>query len=195
MPHRCCFRLSVIDLRVGATLVVWCMVGIGVRAEAPRAQDRTESCRRFVQSFYDWYVPIALQDTDTWAPTTAIKARPASFDKRLAQLLTQDDQAQQGAADYVVTFEGDPLLLAQDLADHYTVTDVRIRRRSTCEATVHSLGPTLDQHAFVATLKARKMQWRFADFREVGRPESASVIHTLEGLASQRIRESQPKKH
>jgi hypothetical protein len=82
------------------------------------AQTASPSARAFVERFYSWYVPRALQDNaePTWR--IAIKEKGGKFDPQLTRLLQADSNAQDECED-LVGLDFDPFLNSQDPAQHY----------------------------------------------------------------------------
>jgi hypothetical protein len=83
-----------------------------------RAQSKTPPASRkvaFVQSFYDWYLPIARDGhLKEAASTVAIKRRPEFFDKSLLRALQNDAAAQARAVGEIDGLDWDPFLTGND---------------------------------------------------------------------------------
>ena len=90
----------------------------------------TRAVRRFVQTFYDWYVPIALSDTVhiiTWY--YVLNNADRFLDRGLAAALRADSVAQQmdPMKQTREVLNGDPFLYSQDPCGPYEVIDVQHR--------------------------------------------------------------------
>lgn len=81
------------------------------------------SSREFVQEFYQWYVSVALSDSDTPAWDTALKRKGSDFSPELSRLL-REDSADQATCSDLIGLDFDPFLSTQDPADHYDVGDI-----------------------------------------------------------------------
>jgi hypothetical protein len=65
----------------------------------------------FVQSFYDWYLPIVLDDhPERPASSTAIRRRPELFDSILLRALRNDAAAQAKATGTIDCLDFDPFV-------------------------------------------------------------------------------------
>jgi hypothetical protein len=76
------------------------------------ASENPESARRFVQDFYDWYAPAAVEASDhnkefNW------HSKAAEFDPTLLRALKEDEDAQ-AKANEIVGIDFDPFLSGQD---------------------------------------------------------------------------------
>lgn len=92
-----------------------------LRSQAMRNHQEIDSARLFVQSFYDWYVPLALKESNERSSDVAIKIKPALFSKEILNALREDSAAQAKSPDYIVGIDFDPFLNSQDPSNHYDV--------------------------------------------------------------------------
>jgi hypothetical protein len=86
------------------------------------AQVQTDSSQQviaFVQHFYDWYLPIALDQQKHSAYSLAITSKPTLFDATLLRALRDDAAAQTKAMGEIDGLDFDPFLNAQDPPAHY----------------------------------------------------------------------------
>jgi hypothetical protein len=98
-------------------------------ASTDAGSDDTAAVRSFVQGFYDWYVPKALDPKGEVASDLALKQKGAFFSTRLAQALKDDSAAAAKSPDEIVGLDFDPFLASQDPCDKYVtgaVTQVGI---------------------------------------------------------------------
>src|SRR5690242_2128946 len=99
-----------------------------ISASAMAAETGTtqaNSVKVFVQSFYDWYVPLALEPHDSFSYEIVLKQRPDYFSPILRSALKRDLEASQKNPDYIVGLDFDPILAAQDPCDHYVAEAVK----------------------------------------------------------------------
>ncbi len=75
-------------------------------------------CRTFVQNFYQWYVPKALNGSGY---QTVLKLKKSSFTPELFEGLKQDYEAQARNSDDIVGLDFDPFLNTQEPASRYVV--------------------------------------------------------------------------
>jgi hypothetical protein len=91
------------------------LLPFGVHAQVQRVQPTPESVRGFVQGFYDWYVPKALDHKIFRAWDLALKTKSSVFSPELAQALREDSAAQDKAEKgELVGLDFDPFLNSQD---------------------------------------------------------------------------------
>jgi hypothetical protein len=109
------------------TLVSECPRGVR-NAETLVNTDSTEAVRKFVQGFYDWYVPIAISDTVHFPAWYYVLTNAHRYlDPDLAAALRADSVAQQDDPTKQTrdVLDFDPFLLSQDPCGPYEVIAVR----------------------------------------------------------------------
>jgi hypothetical protein len=152
-------------------------------------QNTPESCRTFVQRFYDWYVPLALKETKVAASDLALKWKPAAFDPELSRLLKRDSAAQAKAHE-IVGLDFDPFLNSQDPSERFAVQTVTKKGDSYW---VDVYGMSSGQKAEHVVPEARFLNghWQFINFHYDfdGRPDD--LISLLKRLEDDRHRPSQ----
>jgi hypothetical protein len=84
-----------------------------------------QSARTFVQEFYGWYVPQALDEGSAPAWKRAIEHRGDALGSELAAALKNDLEAQEKVAGEIVGLDFDPFLSSQDPCERYDVGTVR----------------------------------------------------------------------
>lgn len=85
------------------------------------------AARVFVQSFYDWYAPIANAESRVPASWRALTSRPESLDGKLMRALRADSAAQsEGAAATRDVINFDPFLASQDPCPRYEALQARL---------------------------------------------------------------------
>jgi hypothetical protein len=100
---------------------------LAVQAQKYSPAAHEQSCRRFAQAFYNWYIRAArrpmpeTQGFGTWAATLRYKGRNP-FSPEIRRALIESDAESKADGDPVLDF--DPILNTQDPADHYVVRDV-----------------------------------------------------------------------
>lgn len=156
----------------------------GASAQASRSAGST-SCRQFVQSFYDQYVPIALKDLPVPAYTIAIQRWPNRFSPQLRDALKKDWQAQ-SKSDELVGLDFDPFLNSQDPSPRFVV-DAAQRQGNRCQATVYGMNWSRRQEKVLPELAIENGHWTFVNFRyeDSGTP-NYDLLGLLRGLAKDR---------
>lgn len=124
-----------------------------------------DSVRRFVQEFYDWYVPKTLNDNSSPAWNFAINIKRSVFSPQLAQALQDDSAAQAKADGEVVGLDFDPFLNSQDPGLHYKVGMITQKGKSYW-VDVHSVsaGKLSVKPRIVAEVVRKNGQWCLVDF-------------------------------
>jgi hypothetical protein len=111
-------------LRIYACLLAVLLLPTFVNAQAAKAtrtppktsDELREECKKFVQDFYDWYLPKAAADVSKQGSTgeaLALKKRPEDFSRALKSALTVDAAASAKSTE-LVGLDGDPFLNCQD---------------------------------------------------------------------------------
>jgi hypothetical protein len=141
-------------------LSVFVIAGASAGARAQPADAQEESCRTFVQKFYDgyWnqYLPRMKDPNFTLPGTEAVlRARPPVLSQELIDLILKDEKRSKETGD-VGNLDFDPFLNSQDPDGKYLVTKVNIAN-ATCMATI-SLAHT------IAELKRSGSSWIFVNF-------------------------------
>lgn len=122
-----------------------------------------KSCRDFVQRFYNWYVPKALDVNETHATDEALRSKGFGFTPELTKLLTEDSEAKAKHPGEMVGLEFDPFLSSQDPSERFVVTDIG-RKGGTYFVEVYGISSTGKRERVIAELVHKKDQWLFANF-------------------------------
>jgi hypothetical protein len=158
--------------------------------QVKEGQGADNSPLEFVQSFYNWYVPLALElHPERPALELALERRSSSFAPALARALEADLKAAAAEPDYIVGIDFDPFLASQDPCERYEVGRIH-RDGQTYLAEIHRVceGERRTEPDIVAELVPGGGLWLFANFRY---PDVRSDL--LSELGSlRRSREEQP---
>jgi hypothetical protein len=85
------------------------------------AKGEQEAVRAFVQQFYAWYVPRALEPRGGDASDLALKYKRQLFSAELFRALKDDSDAQAKVKGEIVGLDWDPFLNSQDPCSRYEV--------------------------------------------------------------------------
>lgn len=169
----------------GALAVTWLFVCGQASAAMGNQQN---SVRRFVQSFYDWYVPIALR-RGTVGPAwdQVLERRPSVLAPELARTLRLDSEAEASAPGEIVGLEFDPFLGSQDPCERYEVARVR-RSAGGYSVTIHAVCTKNETYVpeVVAEVARGSRGWRFTNF--VYPQQHSDLMSLLSRLRQQRER-------
>ena len=160
---------------------------------AQKKSDRgTQSCLRFVQGFYDWYVRAARRPIPesrgfgTWAATLKYKGRDP-FSPEITRGLIESDAESKADGDPALDF--DPVLRNPCIPPHYLVRRVTIEN-GRYWADVYDMssepGCRTDQRELpdvVAEMVFTDRHWQFVNFHYPDPdPAHATSVHDLLGL-------------
>jgi hypothetical protein len=166
-------------------------LSVGQPAKVQANTDRKQSCRKFVQSFYDGYAPVSGSTLHPppdmprgWE--AALRARPQLFDSELARRLMADYIAQQKSPKMIVGLDGDPFIggnagfVGAYIAGKVTETAGRCFVAVHAQSTRHP-----DFKADIEPeLALRHGRWQFVNFRDSQSRED--LLTALKRLETQR---------
>jgi hypothetical protein len=156
-------------------------------AGATNARDIEESCRNFVEQFYNYYEPLEPGHTlESTSLGDAVEKK--QFDPLLAQQLrvVLDTQAKSGQ----MLLDFDPIINGREPADKYVAGSVT-RKGEHCLVEVYGVsddGRKHDNPDVVAELVFETGEWTFVNFHYPNRADSAENENLLSLL--KRIRKS-----
>ena len=125
------------------------------------APAETASVHRFVQGFYDWYLPRVFNGKGD-PEMDALKSKTSVFSPELRQALMEDRAAQSKDPSEVVGLDFDPFLNSQDPAKRYSVGKVEHKGQSWL-VTVYSSYSTKEP-AVTAQVEKGRQGFRFTNF-------------------------------
>lgn len=144
-----------------------------------------DSVRKFVQGFYDWYVPTALSSGSVPAPKMALRVKGRCFSPELERKLREDSEAQAKAKGEIVGLDFDPFLYSQDEpAMRYRAGKVLSKGKSYLVVVHGVFSGNPDETLTVTAEVARKNgQWYFANFLY---PDGHTLLGVLKALKADR---------
>jgi hypothetical protein len=153
--------------------------------------DLSTDAHRFVQDFYQWYVPVLLGSHPEPGLALAVSAKPGVFTDELSRALKDDAAAQKGA-DEIVSVSGsfDPFTNSQDACEHYEAGHVAVDG-SRYLVDVHAVcdGKRTAAPVVVVELVRQNLGWRIADVQLVRSPDSGTLLALLKWWSSERARD------
>jgi Protein of unknown function (DUF3828) len=162
-----------------------------LRAQDANQRRNEQSCRDFVQQFYNWYlsrVELHLKSRLAGPPSKdVLRFRPQVLSTELAQALKVDIEAQAKVKDDLVGLDFDPFLNSQDTSSKYEVASVRIRNGQ-CNAVVNGIEGGKKQEQVMPELTASGAAWVFVNFH-YGKSEFSqdeNLVRTLKLLSDER---------
>jgi hypothetical protein len=124
------------------------------------------AARAFVQSFYDWYVPIANKDNSGPAWYSVLDRRPFVLSDSLRNAMQNDREQASKAVGEIAGLDFDPFLASQDPCERYVAGD-SINAGPIYHVPVYGIcGKTRrEKPDLVADVVRHDTVWTFADFR------------------------------
>ena len=184
-------------MRISKTIISWILFLILAISSPLPAQEKSprhiqKSCRRFVQGFYDWYVPKALKEGSVRASDLALKYKGNVFDSELSRQLREDSEAQAKVAGEIVGLDFDPFLNSQDPDERYRVAKMTLTD-DRCWVGVYAVrsGKKSEKPVVMPELAREDGRWVFANFHYGSRkrPETENLLSILKNLRESRQKE------
>jgi hypothetical protein len=166
----------------------WSVAAQPARAPRPsRATAQEESCNRFVQSFYDWYVK---QTGSSGGIEATLKRRLADFSPDLVRALNGDLAASKKHPGEIVGLDFDPFLAAQDVAMRY-VTGKVTQKGERYFVPVYGFwdGKKHARPDVTPELTHQHGKWVFVNFhyaKDPKHPENENLLAVLRALRDER---------
>lgn len=158
------FRKSVVVSHVVAAVFI--CLNAPVYAQGNTPQEIQASCKKFVQGFYNWYIPSLSKSANSPSPSIAIESKKSSFDPVLYRKLKDDFDASAKVSGEIVGLDFDPYLNAQDFGDKYIVSKVTPKKNGTYWVDVHSImgGKRNPKPDVTPEVAYRNGKWQFVNF-------------------------------
>jgi len=149
-----------------------------------------DSCRRFVQAFYDWYLPRAKKTRGT-ASNLVLKYRSTDLSLELRKRLKEDSDAQARSRD-LVGLDFDPFLNTQDDSFERCTVEHVFRKNSNYWAQVTCVfpGPNPSKAQIMPEVMPQGERWQFVNFHYHDDSGDTDLLSILKDLQNER----QPKK-
>jgi hypothetical protein len=180
-------RLKLIVLLV--TLLVF---STSFHAQEKSAQDTELSCRKFVQVFYDWYVPLIVHEQGNSAYEKVLKQKENLFNPDLHAKLVDDFEAQAKTPGEIVGLDFDPFLNSQDPSEKFLVQKVALKN-DLCFVTMRGIQSGKMMEKVTPELAMREGHWQFVNFH-YGALTSDKDSNLLSDLASLKKLREEPNK-
>lgn len=165
----------------------------GVKNPAGNA-DLKASCKTFVQSFYNWYLPKNHNLDNCGTVDKAVDKKKALFSSELLAALQEDIKASDANKDEIVGLDFDPFLNAQDTPEYCIAGSVK-QKGADYYCDIYSVyeGKKRPKPDLVAQLANRNGKWVFTNFRyeESKIPENQNLLSILKVLKRDRLKAQQ----
>jgi hypothetical protein len=149
-------------------------------AQTLRAED---SPKKFVQEFYDWYVPMSAH-TRGDASDVALKKKSSVFDAELLKALKEDSAAQAKSPGDIVGIDWDPFLNSQSQIERCEIGNVTQKNGSyRVEVYDYLEGKKEKKPNIIAEVKQENGHWVFVNFWN---PDGGNLLSELRKLSESR---------
>jgi hypothetical protein len=161
------------NLLIAVILVTF--LSVTLHAEKPSQGNAEQSCRTFVEGFYDWYVPLALHSVKAYE--TVLKGKTGFFSPSLVHQLREDYESQAHATE-ITGLDFDPFLNSQDPSDRFLVTSVRAQGKH-CSTEVRGIASGTKQEEIHPELLLAGEKWQFVNFRYTKDSDLLGILRSL----------------
>jgi len=162
-------------------------------AQTPSQQETQQSCRKFVQDFYDWYLTKALAGKlPSPSSNLALQRKPEAFSAELYHRLKEDRDAQDKTPGELVGLDFDPFLNSQDPSPHFAVVGIT-RKGASYWVDVYGMESGKRQEHVIPELVQQNGRWIFVNFH-YGKNEwtdDSNLLSVLKTLRDEREKNPQ----
>jgi hypothetical protein len=170
----------------------------GPKFDKPETEEQRQ-CRSFVQQFYDWYVPKALNAEGVPASLRVLEQKKHLFSSELINRLYEDAKIRADAPSMIAGLDFDPFLSAQDPFPKYIVGEVT-KNQNKCFAKIYGISNSThksDIPDVIVELRVNDGEWAFQNFYYGGEIGSTSknllaILQTI--ITNHRKQQSVPLK-
>ncbi|MDR3401492.1 MAG: DUF3828 domain-containing protein [Chthoniobacter sp.] len=154
---------------------------LSVGAQTLHAED---SPRKFVQDFYDWYVPMSAHSHSEDASNIALKKKSSAFSPELLKALKEDALAASKSPGEIVGIDWDPFLNSQEQIERCVLGNITPKNGAFRVEIYDYLGGKKDKKPnIIAEVKQENGQWVFVNFWN---PDGGNLLSELRELAESR---------
>ncbi len=154
-----------------------------------KQEDLQQSCREFVQQFYDWYVSEAQGPHEGRVTDIALRDKSSQFSVELVRQLKEDSEAQDESPGEIVGLDFDPILNSQDPSERFVVESVK-RKNLSYFVEVYGISSGKKMEHVVPELVRKNGRWlivnfHYPDFKEQSE-KSRNLLSILKSLREER---------
>src|SRR5262249_19447172 len=146
-----------------------------------------DSCRKFVQQFYDWYLPQAKKEHSPSPGDIVVKYKSQSFSRELRVRLKEDSDAQTRSHD-IVALDFDPFLNTQDPGFERCTVGKIVRESASYRAEVTCVfpGANAEKSKIMPELVLNEGRWLFVNFHYREGAKAYDLLSMLKDLRKNR---------
>lgn len=146
-------------------------------ADAQQTRDLRDSCKVFVQAFYDWYVPLTRNDKIWRAWDVAVRTKTPSIHASTHQLILRDTEVQRKASE-LVGLDFDPFLNSQDPGERFVVESVTAKGAG-CWVKVNGISEGRLRETVVPEVSCKNGHCQFINFHYDDNGHPADLLTIL----------------
>ncbi len=180
-------KFAAATLRLGLVLFFALSCSLDARGQTPASN--AISCRKFVQGFYDWYVPRQDKESLLLGSKRHLLSRELIHElKEYVESPIQNDD---------MGLDFDPYLNSQDPSDRFVV-EVITRKASSCWAVVRGISDGRKMERVVAEASLQNGRWVFVNFhygRDKKTGRDVNLLDILRTLKKDRTKSSVTPAH
>ena len=165
-------------------IIILSVLALFAWSAAGAAPPAADSPGKFVQDFYNWYVPLAKHSHKEASSDVALKKRSADFSAELKKALQEDSAAAAKSPGEIVGIDWDPFLNSQETIDRCEIGKTT-EKNGTFRVEVYDfLGGKKDKKPqIIAEVKSENGHWVFVNFWN---PDKGNLLDELRQLAKDR---------
>jgi hypothetical protein len=143
-----------------------------------------DSPHKFVQDFYEWYVPMAARPHSEDSSNIALKKKSSAFSAELLKALKEDALAASKSPGEIVGIDWDPFLNSQEKIDRCVLGNVTEKHGSFRVEVYDILAGKKDKKPnIIAEVKQENGHWVFVNFWN---PDGGNLLSELRELSKSR---------
>ena len=172
-----------------ALLVILPLSAQPISCQTASEQETQESCRKFVQAFYDWYLSKEAASGNLSLPSwdVVLKRKAHVLNPQLHRQLKADLDAQENCPGEICGLDFDPILNSQDPSAHFKAQSVS-HKGSSYWVEVYGFESGKRREHVIPELIQQKNRWIFMNFH-YGKNEwtnDSNLLNILKGLQDAR---------
>ena len=160
-----------------------------VSCQTTGEQETEQSCRKFVQAFYDWYLSKDAASGKLSVPSwdAVVKRKADVLSPELYRGLKEDHDARENCPGEICGLDFDPFLNSQDASLHFAAVTVT-RKGSSYWVDVYGIESGKRREHVIPELTQQNGHWIFVNFH-YGKNKwtsDANLLSTLQSLSDER---------
>lgn len=177
-----------------ALLVLFPLLAQPISSQTANEEETQESCRKFVQAFYDWYLSKEAASGNLSLPSwdVVLKHKANVLSPQLHRKLKADLDAQENCPGEICGLDFDPFLNSQDPSTHFKALSAS-RKGSSYWVAVYGFESGKRREHVTPELIQQDGRWIFVNFHygKNQRTDDSNLLSILKGLQDDRKKNPQ----